>query len=91
MHANNELGTLLPIEEVGDLCKKYQVYFHTDTVQTMGHLSYDLEKTNIHFLTAAAHKFHGLKGAGFLYKKNDLALSPLIFGGSQEQNRRAGT
>ena len=67
MHANNEIGTLLPFKEVGDLCKKYQAYFHSDTVQTMGHYPIDLTSLNVDFITCAAHKFHGPKGVGFLY------------------------
>ena len=91
MHANNEIGTLLPIEEVL-LCNKYEnVYFHSDTVQTMGHYSFDVKKLKIDFLVCSAHKFHGPKGIGFLYVNKNLHLNPIITGGSQERNHRGGT
>ena len=67
MHANNETGTVTPIDAVGELCRKYQAVFHCDTVQTMGHLVHDLSATPVDFVTCAAHKFHGPKGVGFLY------------------------
>jgi len=92
MHANNEIGTLLPIEEVSLLCNKYEnVYFHSDTVQTMGHYSFDVKKLKIDFLVCSAHKFHGPKGIGFLYVNKNLHLNPIITGGSQERNHRGGT
>ena len=91
MHANNEIGTLLPLKEVGELCKKYNALFHSDTVQTMAHYPFDLETLNIDFLTCSAHKFHGPKGIGFLYVNKDLKINPLIEGGSQERGLRAGT
>lgn len=91
MHANNEIGTLLPLREVGEICKKHNAIFHSDTVQTMGHYKIDVKALNIHFLTCAAHKFHGPKGVGFLYINNDIKISPLIYGGSQERNMRGGT
>ncbi|MEO6902907.1 MAG: cysteine desulfurase family protein [Bacteroidia bacterium] len=91
MHANNEIGNLLPLHEVGEICKKYDAIFHSDTVQTMGHYDLELDKTNIHFITCAAHKFHGPKGVGFLYINGNVKISPLIYGGSQERNMRAGT
>lgn len=91
MQANNEIGNLLPIEQVGELCKKFTAYFHSDTVQTMGHYRHDLKKLNIHGLTAAAHKFHGPKGAGFMYINKDRKIQPLMHGGAQERNMRGGT
>lgn len=91
MHGNNEIGTLLPIETVAALCEKYKAIFHSDTVQTMGHLSYDLSKLPVHFITAAAHKFNGPKGAGFLYIRQGTIIPPMILGGGQERNMRAGT
>jgi cysteine desulfurase len=91
MHANNEIGNLLPLNEVGELCKKYNALFHSDTVQTMGHYKLNLQELHIHFVTCAAHKFHGPKGVGFLYINKDVKINPLIFGGSQERNMRGGT
>jgi cysteine desulfurase len=91
MHANNEIGTLLPIEKVGKLCEKYGAIFHSDTVQTMGHYPMDLQKMKVHFVACAAHKFHGPKGVGFLYVQHNHKISPFIHGGSQERNMRGGT
>lgn len=91
MHANNEIGNLLPIKEVGDMCERYNAVFHSDTVQTMGHYTMDLQKLNVHFITCAAHKFHGPKGVGFLYVSSKIKINPLIYGGSQERNMRGGT
>lgn len=91
MHANNEIGNLLPLEEVGEICKKYDAIFHSDTVQTMGHYKHDLQKLNVHFVTCAAHKFHGPKGIGFLYVNHQIKINPFIYGGSQERNMRGGT
>lgn len=91
MHANNEIGTLLPIKEVGELCEKYNAIFHSDTVQTMGHYPMDLKDIKVHFVTCAAHKFHGPKGVGFLYINHQYKISPFIHGGSQERNMRGGT
>jgi cysteine desulfurase len=91
MHANNEIGNLLPIKEVGEICKKYDAIFHSDTVQTMGHYKFDLKEYHVHFITCAAHKFHGPKGVGFLYVNSDIKINPLIWGGSQERNMRGGT
>lgn len=91
MHANNEIGVLLNIDIVSELCKKYNTYFHCDTVQTIAHFPLDLQKTHIHFITAAAHKFHGPKGVGFIYVNADIHIEPLIHGGAQERNMRAGT
>ncbi|MFN5170283.1 MAG: cysteine desulfurase family protein [Cyclobacteriaceae bacterium] len=91
MHANNEIGNLLPIEQVGELCKKFNAYFHSDTVQTMGHYRHDLKKLNIHGLAAAAHKFHGPKGVGFMYINKDKKIQSQMHGGAQERNMRGGT
>jgi len=91
MHANNEIGTLLPIDKVAEMCQKPHVLFHSDTVQTMGHYTFDTKKTKIDFLTCAAHKLHGPKGCGFLFQNKNLNTSPLITGGSQERNSRGGT
>ena len=92
MHANNEIGTLLPINETSHICNQYDhVFFHSDTVQTMGHYSFDVKKLGIDFLTCSAHKIHGPKGIGFLYVRKNLAISPLITGGSQERSHRGGT
>lgn len=91
MHANNEIGTILDILKTGELCSKYDAIFHSDTVQTMGHFALDLQKINIHFVTCAAHKFHGPKGVGFLYINSKIKVAPMIYGGSQERNMRGGT
>lgn len=91
MHANNEIGNLLPIDEVAEICKKHQCLFHSDTVQTIGKISIDLQKTNIHFLSGAGHKIHGPKGSGFLYINANNPCKPLLYGGGQERNMRAGT
>lgn len=91
MHANNEIGNMLDIHAVGNLCKKYNALFHTDTVQTVGHFPLDLRNTPVHFITGAAHKFHGPKGVGLLYINENVRIKPFIFGGGQERNMRAGT
>lgn len=91
MHANNEIGNLLPIARVAELCKQYGAYFHCDTVQTMGHFPLDLSAIPVHFVSCAAHKFHGPKGVGFLYIRHDVKIHPFIFGGAQERNMRGGT
>ncbi len=92
MHANNEIGTLLPIKKVANICAKHKhVYFHSDTVQTMGHYNFNLSETPIDFLTCSAHKLHGPKGVGFLYVNQKIILNPLITGGSQERKNRGGT
>ncbi|HKP31459.1 MAG TPA: cysteine desulfurase family protein [Chitinophagaceae bacterium] len=91
MHANNEIGNLLDIEAVGAICKKYGAIFHSDTVQTVGHYPFDLRNTPVHFITGAAHKFHGPKGIGILYINENVRIHPYIHGGSQERNMRAGT
>ena len=91
MHANNEIGNLIDLKEVGDICEEYDAIFHSDTVQTMAHYQYDLKAINIHFVAASAHKFHGPKGNGFLYVNTDSKIAPFITGGSQERNMRGGT
>ena len=91
MHANNEIGTLLDMEKVATLCEKYHAYFHSDTVQTMGYYPIDVQKLKVHFISGSGHKFHGPKGVGFVYINSSAQLSPLIDGGAQERNMRAGT
>lgn len=91
MHANNEIGNLICLEKVSKLCSEYDALFHSDTVQTIGHLPIDLQKTPLDFLTCSAHKLHGPKGIGFLYIKDSVNITPLIHGGSQENNMRGGT
>ncbi|MBR1893058.1 MAG: cysteine desulfurase, partial [Lachnospiraceae bacterium] len=91
MTANNEIGTIQPIREIGAVCRKHGVLFHTDAVQAVGHLHIDVEKDNIDMLSASSHKFHGPKGVGFLYAKKGIKLTNLIEGGAQEKGRRAGT
>lgn len=91
MHANNEIGNLLPIKAVGELCEKYNAIFHSDTVQTVGHYPFDLKELKVHFINGAAHKFHGPKGVGILYVNENIQIKPYINGGSQERNLRAGT
>lgn len=91
MHSNNEIGTLLNIDRVAELCKQHNAYFHSDTVQTIGYFPIDVQKTKLHFLSGSAHKFHGPKGIGFLYVSGDSPIKPFIDGGSQERNMRAGT
>ena len=91
MHANNEIGNITDIEAVGNLCKKFNAIFHSDTVQTVGHYNFDLRKLPVHFITGASHKFHGPKGVGILYINENIKIHPFINGGSQERNMRAGT
>lgn len=91
MYANNEVGTIQPIAEIGALCREKGVPFHTDAVQAVGHLSIDVERDQIDMLSLSAHKFHGPKGVGALYCRKGLPLLPFIEGGAQERNRRAGT
>lgn len=91
MHANNEIGTLLNLNLTGDLCDKHSAIFHSDCVQTVGHYPIDLSAINVHFISAAGHKFHGPKGVGILYIKKEIKVNPLIYGGGQERNMRAGT
>lgn len=91
MHANNEIGNMIDLHAVGNLCKKYQAIFHSDTVQTVGHFPFDLRNTPVHFITGAGHKFHGPKGVGMLYINENVKIKPFVHGGSQERNMRAGT
>ncbi len=91
MHANNEIGNLLPVKSVSALCRRYGALFHSDTVQTMGKLHIDLSKAFLDFAAASAHKFHGPKGVGFMYVKKGHALTPFVTGGGQERKMRAGT
>ena len=91
MFANNEIGTIQPIREIGAICRKHNVLFHTDAVQAIGHLPINVVEDNIDMLSASAHKFHGPKGVGFLYFKKGIRLTNLIEGGAQEKGKRAGT
>ena len=91
MHANNEIGNLLDIYAAGEICKKYNAIFHSDTVQTVGHYKIDLRSKPVHFATGAGHKFHGPKGVGILYVNDNIKIKPMIHGGGQERNMRAGT
>lgn len=91
MYANNEIGTIQPIREIGKVCREKNILFHTDAVQAIGHLPIDVEKDNIDMLSASGHKFKGPKGAGFLYAKKGIRLTNLIEGGAQERGKRAGT
>ena len=91
MYANNEIGTIQPIREIGAVCRAHQVLFHTDAVQAAGPLAIDVQAENIDYLSASAHKFHGPKGTGFLYARKGVPLLPLINGGAQEKGKRAGT
>lgn len=91
MHANNEIGNVLDIDTVGELCEKYGAFFHSDTVQTVGHFRHDLKKQKICGMTAGAHKFHGPKGVGFMYIRKDKKIHPFVHGGAQERNMRGGT
>ena len=91
MHVNNEIGNLLNLKRVGDMCKEANAMFHSDTVQSVGHYEFDLQKTHIDFMAVSAHKFHGPKGVGFAFVRKNSGLKPLIFGGEQERGYRAGT
>lgn len=91
MYANNEIGTIQPIAEIGTLCKERGVLFHTDAVQAVGHVPIDVKAQHIDMLSLSAHKFHGPKGAGVLYARKTIPLTPLIEGGAQERHKRAGT
>lgn len=91
MHSNNEIGNLLPLDQVGKLCRQYGALFHTDTVQSLGYYEIDVQKLGIDFLSGSSHKFHGPKGVGFAYINGKNRINPFISGGSQERNMRAGT
>lgn len=91
LHANNEIGNIIDIHAVGDLCKTYKAIFHCDTVQTVGHYPFNLSSTFVHFITGSSHKFHGPKGVGILYVNKEVKIQPFINGGGQERNMRAGT
>lgn len=91
MHVNNEIGNILDVKRVGDLCKSNNALFHCDAVQSIGHFEWDLQDIHIDFLAASAHKFHGPKGVGFSFIRKNTGLKPLIFGGEQERGVRAGT
>lgn len=91
MHANNEIGNIMDIEAVGDICEEHNTIFHCDMVQTIAHYPVDLSKLKVHFASSAGHKFHGPKGVGVLYINIDVSINPMLFGGAQERNMRAGT
>lgn len=91
MHANNEIGNLLDAKAVGELCEKHNALFHCDMVQTIGHYPVNLKDLKVHFASSSGHKFHGPKGAGVLYINSDITIRPMLYGGSQERNMRAGT
>ena len=91
MHGNNEIANLLPIKQVGELCAWHDALFPPDTVQTMGHYTFDLQDLNVAFITGAGHKFHGPKGVGFLYVDKALEINARITGGGQERQLRGGT
>ncbi len=91
MHGNNEIGNLIDLELVSEICAQFSAYFHTDTVQTVAHIPIDLQKTKVHFLSGSAHKFNGPKGEGFLYINSDVKINPHMHGGGQERNMRPGT
>ncbi|NNE30669.1 MAG: cysteine desulfurase [Saprospiraceae bacterium] len=91
MYANNEIGVLLDLKRVSDLCAEHSAYFHTDSVQTMGHFPMDVKSFPVHFMSGSAHKFHGPKGVGFIYINQDSQIKSFLQGGAQERNMRAGT
>ena len=92
MHGNNEIGNLLDLTKVGEVCRSHDAIFHSDTVQTMGHFRHDLQKLPVDFIVGAGHKFHGPKGVGFLYvNASQVKIHPYMYGGSQERNMRGGT
>lgn len=91
MYANNEIGSILPIAEIGELCRKNGIIFHTDAVQAVGHIRIDIKKENIDMLSLSAHKFHGPKGIGALYARSGIELQSIVAGGAQERGKRAGT
>ena len=90
MYANNEIGTVQPIAEIGEVCRRHGVLFHTDAVQAVGHLPVNVVEQNIDMLSLSAHKFHGPKGIGVLYARRGVPIFPLIHGGAQERGRRGG-
>jgi cysteine desulfurase len=91
MHVNNEIGTIQPIEEIAKICKEKNVIFHTDAVQSFRKLNMDVKKINVDLMSVSAHKINGPKGVGFLYKRKEVLINPIIFGGGQEKNLRSGT
>lgn len=91
MTANNEIGTIQPIAEIGKICKEKGVLFHTDAVQAVGHIPVNVKDMNVDMLSVSAHKFHGPKGVGFLYARKGILLTNIIYGGAQERSKRAGT
>jgi cysteine desulfurase len=91
MHANNEIGTMINLQEIGTICTEHGAYFHSDTVQTIGYFPINVSEIPIHFLSGSAHKFHGPKGTGFVYINNDNIIEPYLDGGAQERNMRGGT
>ncbi len=91
MHANNEIGNVLPLRQVAEMCEEYGAYLHSDTVQTVGHFPLNLLESKVHFANCSAHKFHGPKGVGFCYVSSKTKIKPYITGGAQERNMRAGT
>jgi cysteine desulfurase len=91
MHANNEIGTIQDLKTIGEICKEFNAIFHSDTVQTIGHYTFNMQELNVDFMAASAHKFHGPKGVGFSYISENIKIKPLIRGGGQERNMRAGT
>jgi cysteine desulfurase len=91
LHANNEIGTLLNLEEAGAICQKYNAVFFSDTVQSVAHFPFQLQNLPVHFISGSAHKFHGPKGVGLMYIHHSLQITPYLHGGAQERNMRAGT
>ena len=91
MHANNEIGTIQDLKQIGEICKEYNAIFHSDTVQTIAHYPFNMQELNVDFMAASAHKFHGPKGVGFMYISENIQIKPLLRGGGQERNMRAGT
>ncbi len=91
MHVNNEIGTMLDLQKVADICSNYNAFLHTDAVQSLGKFGIDVQATKINFLSGTAHKINGPKGCGFVYINGDTKVGPLMYGGSQERNMRAGT
>ena len=91
MHVNNEIGTITDLQEVGQMCRAHKAYFHSDTIQSIGKVSFNMQELPVDFIVASAHKFHGPKGVGFVYIRKGLQLNPVFFGGEQEKGLRAGT